>query len=40
MKKEIKHTIKYAKVESKRDIGKILKLINLIKKALTATKQK
>lgn len=40
MKKEIKHAIKYAKVESKRDIRKILKLIKLIRKVLTATKQK
>jgi hypothetical protein len=40
MKKEIKHAIKYAKVEGKRDIRKILKLIKLIKKAFTDIKQK
>jgi hypothetical protein len=39
MKKEIKYAIKYAKVESKRDIRKILKLIKLIKKVLTTKKK-
>ena len=40
IKKEIKQGIKYAKVESKRDIKNIIKLLKLTKKALKIAKNK
>ncbi len=40
IKKEIKQAIKYAKVESKRDIKNIIKLLKLTKKALKTAKNK
>ena len=40
IKKKIKHAIKYAKVESKKDIRNIIELFKLTKEALKITKNK
>jgi hypothetical protein len=40
IKKDIKHAIKYTKIESKKDIKNIIKLFKLTKEALKVAKNK